>query len=365
MEKYVENIKSCPILSVHPQAASDSLIMDPIEVPCSQLNYQVLIVKTDASSRPVAGQSAHLHDQIKRSKLVYGGGFGATRMAWAMGVPYILILEYDLRTQIVVTTTQVSSVLRRGVRTVRCVSNYTMGISGVRRAYALHCNGYPVYDESRLFNKKRLLYFDSRMSEDMLIQEAMLDARLSSHRGRPLRLLYSGRYDPMKGATDAVRVARECLRRGLNIEMHCYGQGNSRSEMLNIASDPICHGKVYVHDAIPYPDLVEISRGFDLFICCHIQSDPSCTYLESFGAGLPIVGYDNRMWSRLREDSLAGLSSPIGDPGCVAENIERLLSDDGTLVEISKRARKFAAEHTFQTEFKRRTDDLNAALEVL
>ena len=240
-----------------------------------------------------------------------------------------------------------------------------MEIPAMCRAYALHCNGYPVYDESRLFNKKRLLYFDSRMSEDMLIRKAQLDERLSGQRGRPLRLLYSGRYEPLKGAVDAVGVARECLKRGLNIEMHCYGQGSSRSEMRDIASDSICHGKVHVHGAIPYPELVEISRGFDVFVCCHIQSDPSCTYLESFGAGLPIVGYDNRMWRRLREDSLAGLSSPIGDPRSVAENIERLVSEDGMLVEMSKRARGFAAEHTFQTEFKRRTDDLNAALNTL
>lgn len=364
MLKYVENI-SCPVLSVHPAASSDSLIMDPIEVSCDDLGYQVLTVSTDASSRPVQGQAVLLRNQIKRSKLVYGGGLGSIQMAYAMGVPYILILEYDLRTQIVVTTTQVSGALRRCVRTVRCASNYTLSIPAMRRAYALHCNGYPVYDESRLFNSKRLLYFDSRMSEDLLIREDLLDQRLSSHRGRPLRLLYSGRYDPMKGAADAVRVARECQRRGLNIEMHCYGQGSSRSEMQDIASDPICHGKVHLHDAIPYPELAEISRSFDLFVCCHIQSDPSCTYLESFGAGLPIVGYDNRMWSRLREDSLAGLSSRIGVPERVADNVDRLLSDEGMLVEMSKRARRFAAEHTFQSEFKRRTDSLNAALKAL
>jgi len=203
------------------------------------------------------------------------------------------------------------------------------------------------------------------MCKDMLIGESRLDERLSDHRDRAVRLLYSGRYEPLKGAVDAARVARECVKRGLNIEMHCYGQGSCGPEMRDIASDSVCCGKVHVHDAIPYPELVEVSRSFDAFVCCHVQSDPSCTYLESFGAGLPIVGYDNRMWRRLQHDSLAGLSSPIGDPGKVAENIERLLSEDGMLVEMSKRARSFAAEHTFEIEFKRRTDDLNAALNAL
>jgi colanic acid/amylovoran biosynthesis glycosyltransferase len=364
MQKYVQNI-STPILSIHPQGASDNPIMDPIAVPCEQLGYKILTVKAGASLKRVEGESVRLEDQIKRSKLIYGGDLTGIEIARTKAVPYILILEYDLRTQIVITATQVSNVLRRAARAARCASRYATEIPAMCRAYALHCNGYPVYDESKLFNRKRLLYFDSRISEDMLIPQAQLDERLFYHRGRALRLLYSGRYEPLKGAVDAVCVARECLKRGLNIEMHCYGRGSSRSEMRDIASDSICYGKVHVHDAIPYPELVEISRRFDVFVCCHIQSDPSCTYLESFGAGLPIVGYDNRMWLRLRQESRAGLSSPIGDPGNIAENIERLLSEDGTLVEMSKRARKFAAEHTFEIEFKRRIDHLNAALNTL
>lgn len=77
--------------------------------------------------------------------------------------------------------------------------------------------------------------------------------------------------------------------------MHCYGQGPLRGEMDRLAGQTAAHGQILIHDTIPYPELFERSRTFGLFVCCHVQGDPSCAYLETFGSGLPIVGYANRM----------------------------------------------------------------------
>jgi glycosyltransferase involved in cell wall biosynthesis len=284
-------------------------------------------------------------------------------MAQALGVPYILILECDLHTQIIVTATQVSNVARRGVRAVRCAFRYaTSDIPDMCRAHSLHCNGYPTFDDSRWLNSNRLLYLDSRMSADQVIPEDRLKARLSRRAGRPLRLLFSGRYEPLKGADDAVRVAIDCIKQGLDVEMHCYGQGSLRAEMQRLAAQAGGGTKIQIHEAIPYPELVELSRTFDLFVCCHTQGDPSCTYLESFGAGLPVVGYGNRMWRRLNEESRVGFWSPIGQPRAVVDDIKKLASDLATLAAMSERARRFAIEHTFEREFKRRIDAINSAL---
>jgi colanic acid/amylovoran biosynthesis glycosyltransferase len=143
----------------------------------------------------------------------------------------------------------------------------------------------------------------------------MFDA---TRRHNPNQLLYSGRYEPMKGAHDAVLVAVECLRRGLNVEMHCYGQGNLRDAMERTATG---WNRIHIHDPIPYPELVQLSQSFDLFVCCHVQGDPCCTCLESFGTGLPIVGYANRMWRRLCATSLCAGEPDVGKGGgfCTAK----------------------------------------------
>jgi hypothetical protein len=98
-----------------------------------------------------------------------------------------------------------------------------------------------------------------------------------------------------------------------------------------------------------------------VFVCCHVQNDPSCTYLESFGAGLPIVGYANRMWERLCDASGAGLCSPIGKPHLVAADVRRL-TNRADLATKSVQALDFARAHSYETEHGKRIEALNEVL---
>jgi glycosyltransferase involved in cell wall biosynthesis len=339
--------------------------MDLIEIPLAELGYGVLALEHDASGRLLHGEAARLGEQVAASRLVYGSPLGGPKLARAHDVPYILILENDLQTQITLRTAGVPGLVQRATRTLGRIRNYAMvSIPDMRGAHSVHCNGFPMYDQSKWFNSNRLLYFDSRMSADLIIPEDRLNARLNQRTSsRPLRLLFSGRYDRVKGSDDAVRVAVECGNRGLDIEMHCYGQGDLRGEMERLAKQAPARARILIHDAIPYPDLVEVSRTFDLFVCCHVQGDPSCTYLEAFGSGLPIAGYANRMWRRLCGESRVGFATPTGQPDAVAASVQQLASDSATLAEMSMRARAFAVEHSFEREFKRRTESMNAVLE--
>jgi glycosyltransferase involved in cell wall biosynthesis len=345
MLRYANLIHS-PIMTVNPPLHDGQKIMDAIEVPTAELPYRI-------STAP-----AELRELIRGSALVYGSEntmHGGT-IARELGVPYIMVLEYDLQTHMTNNASQVGNVLRKSIRRTKTALNYFRGIEEMRRAHSLHCNGYPIYEATRNYNTNRLLYLDSRMSADMLIGKREMEVRSADRYARPLRLLYSGRYEPLKGALDAVKVGMECLRHGLNIEMHCYGQGSQKSQMQEAATD----SRIHIHDAIPYPDLVKLSGTFDVFVCCHIQNDPSCTYLESFGAGLPIVGYDNRMWRGLLNASGAGYASPMGKPTKVVDDIARLITAR-KLDEMSARALEFAKQHTFEIEFQKRVAALNAA----
>jgi glycosyltransferase involved in cell wall biosynthesis len=335
-----------PIVAINPPLQDGQVIMDAIEVPTTNLPYRIATARSE------------LHDLMRDAGLVYGyeNYLNGGTIARQLGIPYIMMLEYDLQTQMTESSSKVGNVLRKSIRRTRSALNYFRSIAEMRQAHSLHCNGYPIYEATKSYNTNRLLYLDSRMSADMLIGHKEMESRSADRYIRPLRLLYSGRYEPLKGAIDAVKVGMECLRRGLNIEMHCYGQGSQKAQMQAIATD----SRIYIHDAIPYPDLVKLSRTFDVFVCCHIQSDPSCTYLESFGAGLPIVGYDNRMWRGLLAASGAGCASPMGKPSKVVDDILRLVNDR-EIDKLSVRALEFARQHTFEGEFQKRVDAINAA----
>lgn len=362
MQKYVSLLDE-PILTVHPQGNSADSTMDLISVPEKDLEYRVMTLETDRRGRPLEHESVRLRSAIAQSRLVYGYGFGSAQMARSLGIPYVLVLEYDLQTQLTMATAQAKNLLVKTVRTARVIGKYVaVDIPSIYYARSVHCNGYPIFDEIKRFSPHRLIYLDSRMSSDFIIEADALEHRLKKrNKNVPLRLIYSGRYEKVKGALDAVRVAVECLRRGLNIEMYCYGQGSQREEMQQVAA--ACgDARIHINDAVPYPTLVALSKNFDVFVCCHIQGDPSCTYLESMGAGLPIVGYGNAMWRRLSEISNVGFQSDVGRPQYMVEGIAQLESDNTLLAEMSRRSRKFALDHTYEHEFQLRVDGLKEVL---
>ncbi len=287
---YAESIRT-PLATVHPQTAGPHA-MDMVELRCDELPYQVLTIKTDKNQQPLPDQTPLLEKQIASSASVYGTDMGGAVLARLHGVPYIHVDEYDLQTQIIVSRLRVSSIFRKAARSARVTWRHaTRTLVDVKLAAGVHCNGYPVYDELCRFNANCLLYLDSRMSADIVIPHRVLETRLLDRiRGRRVRLLYSGRYEHLKGAIDVVKVAVEAISRGLDIELHCYGSGSLGEQMKRLANES-GEGRIYIHDAVTYPELIGLARDFDVFVCCHIQGDPSCSYLESFGSGLPIVGY--------------------------------------------------------------------------
>lgn len=274
------------------------------------------------------------------------------------GIPTVPFLEYNLQTAMVFAATEASGRAKKAKARLRAAKNYALLVPAMRQARMLHCNGYPMYEQSALFNRNRLLYLDSRMRNDMLISEAELAERLKERSKRRFRLIFSGRFEPAKGALDVVHVAAKCQEQGLNFELKLFGQGSQKQDMAQAVERHQLGARVQISDAIPYPDLVKESRRSDVFICCHIQDDPSCTYLESLGSGLPVVGYRNAMWRSMCKDSNAGLTVPMGSPKALAAQLCQLLRDDKKLDTLSWNARAFASEHTFEKEFQRRTQSL-------
>lgn len=358
MQYYCASI-DMPVTTVHPVMRSDEKIMDEIGVPIESLPFDVIAVNRELPTR----DKMRLEAQVQSSVLVYGYGLNFAQLARKCNTPYILVLEYDLKTKVAVSQNQVGGRLRRAVRAAKEIFRYcAYEVPAMRGAHSLHCNGYPVYEESVKHNSNRLLYLDSRMGVSELMPESILANRLRSRKNRSLRLIFSGRYEHIKGAVDAVQVAIECQRKGLDVELHTFGQGSLRQAMDELAGAAPSPERIHIHDAIPFPELVVRSREFDLFVSCHTQSDPSCTYLETLGAGLPIVGYGNKMLKRVCEHSKAGIATDLGRPELVADSIEYLSCNPEIVDLMSLQARKFCSEHLFEDEFSLRVAAINKVL---
>jgi glycosyltransferase involved in cell wall biosynthesis len=347
MLSYAQGIEA-ELITVHPLAQAGDATMDALTLPVAELPYRVLGAPDTLAA-------------LQGSDLVYGNALPWRAQIAQLGLPYVMLVEYDLSTQMIAARTSAPSAVKGLVRAARVAMNYRRRlVPALRAARMVHCNGYPTHEAYAPFNARRLLFLDSRIAAQDVLAEPALAARLAARSRRPLRLLYSGRYEPMKGALDAVRTAVACLQRGLAVEMDCYGQGSQAEAMRRVAS---AHAAaIRVHDAIAFPELVLRAREADVFVCCHIQSDPSCTYLESMGCGLPIVGYANRMWTAMQAASGGGTVASRNTPQAMADAIADWLARPQALATVSQRALAFARAHCFEAEYAKRMDSINALL---
>jgi colanic acid/amylovoran biosynthesis glycosyltransferase len=232
-----------------------------------------------------------------------------------------------------------------------------------RLADGIQSNGYPAFASYRPLNPNVLMYFDNRVGERLLATRERMDAR---HRrltnGAQLRLMHSGRLEPMKGSQDLIPIARTLVAKGVDFRLDIFGGGSLEAEIRNGISEYGLEDRVKLHGVVDFEtELVPFAQAHaDIYMSCHRQSDPSCTYIESMGCGLPVVGYANRMWSSLCRDSGAGWAVPLGNVEALAEAIAASADDRHRLVACSRAARAFAGRHSFEQEFHRRVNHLRA-----
>ena len=231
----------------------------------------------------------------------------------------------------------------------------------IRAADGLQASGYAAYEGYRHLNPRTLLYLDGRMSPGLLATEAEMAARRDRLlSGAPLRLIHSGRLERLKGAQDLAPIMTALRAAGVAATLDVYGVGSLRDDIAAEARATGLAETLRLHDAVDFEtELVPLTRaGADVFLSCHRQSDPSCTYLEAMGCGLTVAGYANRMWGPMTADAGAGVAAPLGDTQALAAAIVGLDRDRAGLAEACARSLAFSRAHDFPSEYKRRMDHL-------
>jgi glycosyltransferase involved in cell wall biosynthesis len=279
--------------------------------------------------------------------------------AWCqqVGVPCVYVAEYTLETRLQILAAEVSNPLIRARRRFWEYGQERKIRASLRLSASVQCNGTPTYDAYQPICSNSLLYFDGRVTRDMLISPDELARRLEYLRtGRPLRLAFSGRLIRMKGADHLLLVARELKRRQVPLELTICGDGVLADGMRQQI------GSFGLEDCVRMPGVLDfanellplVKREVDLFVCCHRQGDPSCTYIETMSCGVPIVGYENEALAGLLRRVPAGIGVPMDDVSALTDAICRLHADRDTLAAMSRRALEFAADNTFEATVRKR-----------
>jgi len=277
------------------------------------------------------------------------------------GLPVTLVVELSLRTILDIARVSNDAPVKRIRAMLWAVKEYVRWLWIASRCRSIHCNGVPAYRSMRRVTRNALLSYDTRSSVRDMATDDEVSARVARARRRESpRLLFSGRLIAIKGVDWLVDVATELERRAFPFELWVAGDGDRREALQEKIVATGLEDRVRFLGVLDFHDglLPLLKREVDLFVCTHVQGDPSCTYLETFSAGVPIVGFDNEALAGVVEYSGAGWVSPMGDARALVTRIVQVWDEEDAFLRASLRAVEFAREHSFESEFHRRVVDL-------
>ncbi len=278
------------------------------------------------------------------------------------GVPFVCTTEYTPRTERQIAAAELTGApLRRARRLLWLRGEERRRQRLLHRLSGLHCSGAPTHDLYAPHVPNALLFFDNRvLSKDVISVEEINARSVELLSGRPLRLAFGGRLISMKGADGLPTVAAELRRLKVPFEMTIVGSGPQRAQIARDIQQLELQDNVsllppmdFRHGWIPF-----LRENVDLFLCTHVQGDPSSTYPEVMSCGIPIVGYDNEAFSGVLARSDGGWSVPVRRPLKMAEVVARLHEDREEILSMARNAAAFAAEHSFEKTFARRAEHL-------
>jgi colanic acid/amylovoran biosynthesis glycosyltransferase len=302
-----------------------------------------------------------VHESISGATVVLA--FLDCRQCWlwqacdAQGLPIVHVAEQSLRTRKQIIRAQVKNPLRRVRRALRETLLERKIENAVRNSAGVQCNGTPTYDAYRRVSKRPLLFFDNRVDRSSVVTEGQLRERTRTMQsGCPLRLAFSGRLIAIKGVDHLPRVASELRRLGVACSLDIYGDGDAVPELRREIVRKGLEGNVHLRGVADFQAelLPFMKRHCDMFVCCHRQGDPSCTYLETMACGVPIAGYDNEALRGMLRLSGAGWTVPLDRPELLAMQIAELHANREQIARAGVKAREFATQHAFEETMDRR-----------
>lgn len=356
MRMYVHQWDGTVALLAEINEASHSDNLDDVWFRPSELPFEVTVAKFD---------SEEARGAIARATVVQGGTDHRLNhmpaLCMSLGINYVLVSEYSLRTRWQILDAEGLNPVVTWRRKLWAWRQERANVAAAKVASAVHCNGTPTFDAYSGLNERALLYFDSRVAPDMLPETPRVAGRSAPwSQESPMRLAFSGRLNAMKGADHLVLVARALRDLGVPFILDIYGDGPLVPDLKAAIQAHHLEGIVRLGGVLDFAsELMPMVRDeVDLFVCCHRQGDPSCTYLETMACGVPIVGYANEAFEGLMQRCPAGVSVPMNDSAAMAAAIERLCRDPKQVGEMARAALAFARKHTFEQEFQLRIEHM-------
>lgn len=267
------------------------------------------------------------------------------------GAPVVLTSEVNLGIRLDLAKSYTSG-LGQARLMAGLIKNEPKMISSARRASGIQCNGFATWSSYSRYSPNPMEFHDHRILEADVTRTESIKPWNGDTR---LQVAFSGRVVAIKGPQFFIKLAQRAFDFGLPADFHVLGSGADLEQLKAIAPPNVTfHG--FIDFETEWKSLVR--EKIDLMVLPHVQGDPSCTYFESLGSGVPVLGFDNQTMTPIARKYGAGWAVHRGNVDGLYSHLTTILANPTTLAEARQNGLNVLRTRTFEAETARRMEHI-------
>jgi len=226
----------------------------------------------------------------------------------------------------------------------------------IRRAALGLFHGSETFNAYAPFCQQPQLVHDIHIKKSDHISPDDLISKQQQAASGPLRIVYAGRADPMKGPLDWIEVLVNLARRGIDFRASWLGDGPLLDEMRSAINAEGLADKVELRGFVTDRSIVlkALQQAHVMLFCHKTPESPRCL-IESLASGTPLVGYNGAFAANLLSGHGGGCLVQVSDVAGLVNILTRLAKDKAELTNLMDRAALDAAPFHDEAVFAHRS----------
>ena len=232
-------------------------------------------------------------------------------------------------------------------------------IRDVRRCSLGLFHGRTVFEAYAALCKTPRVVHDIHLGPGDIISVEALEKRLQRRPG-PLRIIYVGRVDEMKGPWHWLDVLQNVItqtRGGVEIRAEWLGDGALLHDLRAAVSERGLASSISFPGAeMDRSKVLGRLRDADLFLFCHLTPESPRCLIEALMSGLPILGFHSAYAADLLDGRAGGVLTPLNDKAALTRAILDCVEFPARVPEMALSAREAGSLFSDVAVFRHRSD---------
>lgn len=148
-----------------------------------------------------------------------------------------------------------------------------------------------------------------------------------------------GRFVPEKGYQFAIEAIEILLKKGLEINLEIYGDGDLKDDILCLVNEKGLTNLVKIHKTVASKDLFKAVYQSDIFLLSSVSEGLPMAVAESMAIGTPVIATSVGGLPEMIEDGVSGILVSPKDPLLLSQQIERLINNKRLSQSLSENAK--------------------------